>query len=182
MFLLSFGPPKSFADFYNEVGFPSSRVASCSDLPGFSGRGEAAAPTTRGPKDHINTRHDLWYPPSIGPWNQNVRSLRLCGLLGSYKHPAKRKQHSTEKRSRVDNAKFLRLPANVGLCMPTRIEVTNLAAKPQTAFGSPYQTPNQSNRSPTGSHACDPKPLSAPLRETPVLKEVAHSDAGDGHE
>ena len=31
-------------------------------------------------KDPAN--HDFWYLPSIGPWNQNVRSLRLGGLLG----------------------------------------------------------------------------------------------------
>ena len=27
-------------------------------------------------------RHDFWYPPSTGPWNQNVTSLCLCGLSG----------------------------------------------------------------------------------------------------
>ena len=30
------------------------------------------------------TKPRFWYPPYIGPWNQNVRSLCLCGLLGPY--------------------------------------------------------------------------------------------------
>ena len=36
----------------------------------------------RSHKHKDSTNHDNWYPPSIGPWNQNVRSLCLCGLLG----------------------------------------------------------------------------------------------------
>ena len=32
-------------------------------------------------KHEAPTNHDFWYPPYIGPWNQNVRSLCLCGLL-----------------------------------------------------------------------------------------------------
>ena len=32
------------------------------------------------------TNHGFWYPPYTGPWNQNVRSLCLCGLFGPYKH------------------------------------------------------------------------------------------------
>ena len=32
------------------------------------------------------TKHDFWYPPYIEPWNQNTRSLRLCGLLRPYRH------------------------------------------------------------------------------------------------
>ena len=40
-------------------------------------RGEAA----QGPHKHKDPRkHDFWYPPSIGPWSQNLRSLCLCGL------------------------------------------------------------------------------------------------------
>ena len=30
------------------------------------------------------TKHDFWHLPYIGPWNQNVRSLCLCGVLGPY--------------------------------------------------------------------------------------------------
>ena len=30
------------------------------------------------------TDHGFWYPPSIGPCNQNVGSLCSCGLLGPY--------------------------------------------------------------------------------------------------
>ena len=30
------------------------------------------------------TNHDNWYPPYLGPWNQNVRSLCLRGLWGLY--------------------------------------------------------------------------------------------------
>ena len=36
------------------------------------------------PHEHKDpTSHDFWYPPSLGPWNQNVRSLCLSVLLGS---------------------------------------------------------------------------------------------------
>ena len=39
--------------------------------------------TLKGPHKHKDpTNHDFWYPPSSGPWNQNVRSLCLCGLFG----------------------------------------------------------------------------------------------------
>ena len=27
------------------------------------------------------TNHDFWFPPDTGPFEQNVRSLCLCGLL-----------------------------------------------------------------------------------------------------
>ena len=39
---------------------------------------------SRAPKGHINIRikQYFWYPHYIGPWNQNVRSFCLCGLLG----------------------------------------------------------------------------------------------------
>ena len=30
------------------------------------------------------TNHDFWYPPCIGPWDQTVRSLCLCGPLGPW--------------------------------------------------------------------------------------------------
>ena len=30
------------------------------------------------------TNNDFWYPPYMGPWNQNVRSLCLRGLRGHY--------------------------------------------------------------------------------------------------
>ena len=37
------------------------------------------------PQKHKDlTKHDSWYPPHIVPWNQNLRSLCLCGLLGPY--------------------------------------------------------------------------------------------------
>ena len=29
------------------------------------------------------TKHDFWHSPGIGPWNQMVRSLRVCGFWGS---------------------------------------------------------------------------------------------------
>ena len=45
-------------------------------------------PKYRAPKNHLNIRilptmvsACLWYPPYTGPWNQNVRSLCLRGLL-----------------------------------------------------------------------------------------------------
>ena len=28
------------------------------------------------------TKQYVWYPPDSGPWNQNVRSSCLCGLVG----------------------------------------------------------------------------------------------------
>ena len=28
------------------------------------------------------TKHDFWYPPSIGRWSQNLRCLCLCRVLG----------------------------------------------------------------------------------------------------
>ena len=40
-----------------------------------------------GPTDHIKDPanfHDFRHPPCIGPWNQNVGSLCLCGLLGPW--------------------------------------------------------------------------------------------------
>ena len=46
-------------------------------------------PKDRAPKDHTThkdpTNHDFWYAPDLEPWNQNVRSLCLCGLLGPFK-------------------------------------------------------------------------------------------------
>ena len=30
------------------------------------------------------TARDFWYPPYVGPWHKNVRSLCLCGLLGPW--------------------------------------------------------------------------------------------------
>ena len=29
-------------------------------------------------------KHEFWYPPCVGPWNQNVRSFCLCRMLGSW--------------------------------------------------------------------------------------------------
>ena len=35
------------------------------------------------PHEHKDpTKQYFWYPPHIGPWNQNVRSFCLCGLWG----------------------------------------------------------------------------------------------------
>ena len=33
-------------------------------------------------KHVVILHHDFWFPPSIGPWNQAVRSLCFCGVLG----------------------------------------------------------------------------------------------------
>ena len=44
-----------------------------------------ASAVDRGPKHHLNIRIPQTmvsgFPPYIGPWNQNVRSLLFCGLL-----------------------------------------------------------------------------------------------------
>ena len=39
----------------------------------------------RPPKQMDPTKHGFWYPPSIGPWSQEVRSLSLCCRLSPYK-------------------------------------------------------------------------------------------------
>ena len=40
-------------------------------------------PGPKRPDKHEDpTQQYFWYPPCIGPWNQSVRSLCLCGLLG----------------------------------------------------------------------------------------------------
>ena len=44
------------------------------------------------------TNHDFWYPPCIGPWNQNIRSLCLCGLLGPDYRRAEREERLLLRR------------------------------------------------------------------------------------
>ena len=39
------------------------------------------------------TSHDFWYPPYIGPWNHNVRSLCLCGHFGPLSHTVTAEGH-----------------------------------------------------------------------------------------
>ena len=46
---------------------------------------------SRGPQYHINGRilqYVISGIPYIGPWNQNVRRLRFCGLFGPYERKA----------------------------------------------------------------------------------------------
>ena len=38
-------------------------------------------------KHKDRTKHDFWYAPHTRTWNQNVRSLCLCGLVGPYGDP-----------------------------------------------------------------------------------------------
>ena len=55
---------------------------------GFRDVARGAAMIDRVPTDHINRRipdtpHSFWYSPYIGPGDQIVRALCLCGLLDS---------------------------------------------------------------------------------------------------
>ena len=61
--------------------------AACDDLLRALRRRTFVGP--RKPHKHkYATKHDFWYLPSIGPWNQIVRSFCLCDLLGPQLRPA----------------------------------------------------------------------------------------------
>ena len=57
---------------------PSSQITSSQTL-------SSQTECPKRPHKHKDpTNHGFWYPPYIGPWNQNVRSSCLGGLLGPY--------------------------------------------------------------------------------------------------
>ena len=89
--------PKSLPLFRKKMAFPKSWLLSQNKRaksllswallrgPGTKSFGPRLSWGPRRPHKHKDpTTHSFWYLPYSGPWNQDVRSLCLHGLLGSY--------------------------------------------------------------------------------------------------